>query len=65
MLETLLLAAMVAAPVGSASLFLPTKHRDRKAGAWSVIRRFVLAVVGTVVLAAVVAGGLKLLGVSQ
>src|SRR5215472_12933797 len=65
MLETLLLAAIVAAPVGSASLFLPGRHRSARAGAWSAIRRFVLAVVGTAVLAAVVAGGLKLLGVSQ
>src|SRR5262252_2708313 len=65
MLETLLLAAIVAAPVGSASLFLPGRRRARKAGAWSAIRRFVLAVVGTVILAAIVAGGLKLLGVSQ
>src|SRR5215467_13785233 len=65
MLETLLLAAIVAAPVGSASLFLPGRRRARKPGAWSAIRRFVLAVLGTVILAAVVAGGLKLLGVSQ
>ncbi|HXZ73752.1 MAG TPA: hypothetical protein VEH31_23170, partial [Streptosporangiaceae bacterium] len=65
MLETLLLAAIVAAPAGSASLFLPGRRRARKPGAWSAIRRFVLAVAGTVVLAAVVAGGLKLLGVSQ
>src|SRR5499427_7913467 len=65
MLETLLLAAIIAAPVGSASLFLPGRRRPRKAGAWSAIRRFVLAVVGTVILAAAVAGGLKLLGVSQ
>jgi hypothetical protein len=65
MLETLLLAAIVAAPVGSASLFLPGRRRTRKAGAWSAIRRLVLAVVGTVILAAVVAGALKLLGVSQ
>src|SRR2546430_17449572 len=62
MLETLLLAAIVAAPVGSASLFLPGRRRSGKAGAWSAIRRLVLAVVGTVILAAVVAGGLKLLG---
>src|SRR6266496_2947617 len=65
MLETLLLAAIVAAPAGSASLFLPGRRRASKAGAWSAIRRLVLAVVGTVILAAVVAGGLKLLGVSQ
>ena len=65
MLETLLLAAIVPAPVGSALLFLPERRRPGKAGAWSAIRRFVLAVVGTIILAAVVAGGLKLLGVSQ
>ena len=65
MLETLLLAALVAAPVGSASLFLSAGRHSRAAGAWSVTRRFVLAVVGTVVLAAIVAGCLKLLGVSQ
>src|SRR5205823_2071655 len=65
MLETLLLAAIVAAPVGSASLFLPARHRSRGTGTWPAIRRFVLAVVGTVVLAAVVAGGLDLLGVSR
>src|SRR6516225_6389825 len=65
MLETLLLAALVAAPVGSASLFLSAGRHSRAAGAWSVTRRFVLAVMGTVVLAAIVAGCLKLLGVSQ
>ena len=42
MLETLLLAALVAAPVGSASLFLPSGRRTRAAGAWSTTRRFVL-----------------------
>src|SRR2546430_8488117 len=65
MLETLLLAAIVAAPVGSALLFLPGGRRSGKAGAWSAIRRLVLAVGGTVILAAVGAGGLKLLGGSQ
>src|SRR6266487_4487468 len=65
MLETLLLAAIVAAPVGSASLFLPARRRTRATGTWSAIRRFVLAVVGTVLLIAVVAGGLRLLGVSR
>src|SRR2546430_15190193 len=61
MLETLLLAAIVAAPVGSASLFLPARRRTRATGTWSAIRRFVLAVVGTVLLIAVVAGGLRVL----
>ncbi|HEX7268531.1 MAG TPA: glycosyltransferase, partial [Streptosporangiaceae bacterium] len=65
MLETLLLAALVAAPVGSASLFLPARRRTRATGTWSAVRRFVLAVIGTVLLIAVVAGGLRLLGVSR
>jgi len=65
MLETLLLAAIVAAPVGSATLFLPARQRAGAGGAWSAVRRIVLAVVGTVVLAALVAGALKLLGVSR
>src|SRR5262249_55953559 len=65
MLETLLLAAIVAAPVGSASLFLPGRQRARKAGAWSAIRRFVLAVGGTVIPAGGVAGGLNRAGASQ
>src|SRR4029077_3587791 len=57
MLETLLLAAIVAAPVGSASLFLPGRRRTRKAGAWSAIRRLVLAGGGNGILAPGVGGG--------
>jgi hypothetical protein len=62
MLETLLLAAIFAARRARPRCSLPGHRRARKPGAWSAIRRLVLAVVGTVVLAAVVAGGLKLLG---
>jgi hypothetical protein len=65
MLAALLLAGLVAAPLGSASLFMPAKRRLRAAGAWPAIRRFTLAVVGTAVLAAAVAGVLKLAHVSQ
>ena len=57
MLAALLLAGIVAAPLGSAMLFLPAKRRTRAAGKWPAIRRFVLAVVGTAVLAVAVAGG--------
>ncbi len=65
MLQTLLLAAIVAAPLGSAALFLPARQHARTTGAWPAYRRFLLAVVGTIVLAAAVALVLRLLKVSQ
>src|SRR5262245_34222645 len=65
MLAALLLAGMVAAPLGSVLLFMPTRQRLRGAGTWPAIRRVVLAIAGTVVLAAAVAGVLKLLSVSE
>ena len=65
MLQALLLAGIVAAPLGSAALFLPARRHARRAGIWSATRRFVFAVIGTVVLAAAVAVILKLLGASQ
>jgi hypothetical protein len=54
MLQALLLAALVAAPLGSASLFVPARFIDRGVGAWSAARRFVFAVTGTVLLAVAV-----------
>ena len=65
MLVTLLLAGIVAAPLGSASMFVPTTRRLRGAGVWPSTRRLVLALAGTVVLAAIVAGVLRLLKVSE
>jgi len=65
MLAALLLAGIVAAPLGSVLLFLPAKRRIRAAGAWPAIRRVVLSVVGTALLAAAVAGVLKLLRASS
>jgi glycosyltransferase involved in cell wall biosynthesis len=65
MLAALLLAGIVAAPLGSAALFLPAKRRWRRtAGLWPATRRLTLAVIGTAVLAAAVAGALKLIGAS-
>jgi cellulose synthase/poly-beta-1,6-N-acetylglucosamine synthase-like glycosyltransferase len=61
MLAALLLAGMIAAPLGSIALLLPVRTPDGRAGAWSATRRFVLAVVGTVVLVALVGVVLKLL----
>src|SRR5262249_36249203 len=66
MLAALLLAGMIAAPLGSIALLLPVRAPDRPAGGWSATRRFVLAILGTVVLAALVAVVLKfLLGVNR
>jgi len=65
MLAALLLAGILAAPVGTALLFLPTRPRASRSGAWPEIRRLALAVAGTLLLAAVVAAALFLLGVSR
>ncbi len=65
MVQTLLLAAIVAAPLGSAALFLPGGRRDRVPGAWRFVERLVLAVLGTALLAALVAGVLLLLRISR
>jgi len=62
-LAVLLLAGVVAAPVSSAALFVPVRHRGRAAGRWPALRRFLLALLGTAVLAALVAGVLRLSGV--
>src|SRR6266567_2195046 len=65
MLQAMLLAGIVAAPLGSVALFLPARRHARRAGLWPAIRRFILDVIGTVVLAAAVAVALRLLGASQ
>ena len=66
MLQAILLAGIIAAPLGSAALFLPARRRHaRDASTRSAIRRFVLAVIGTVVLAAAVAAVLRLLHASE
>ncbi len=65
MLAALLLAGIVAAPLGSALLFLPVRRYAHGAGTWPTIRRFTFAVAGTAVLAAAVAGVLELLHVSE
>jgi cellulose synthase/poly-beta-1,6-N-acetylglucosamine synthase-like glycosyltransferase len=64
-LQALLLAALVAAPLGSAALFVPVRLVDRGTGAWPAVRRFVLAVIATAVLAAAAGGVLRLLGATE
>jgi glycosyl transferase family 2 len=65
MLAAFLLAGIIAAPLGSIALLLPIRNRVGKPGALSATRRLVLAVIGTAVLAALVAVALKLIGVSE
>lgn len=65
MVETLLLAGIGAAPLGSAGLFVPIRRRTRAAGIWPTTRRTVLALAGTCLLAAAVAIALRLLGVTR
>jgi hypothetical protein len=65
MLQALLLAALVAAPLGSAALFVPARAADRGVGVWQAVRRLAFALTGTVILAAAVAGVLRLLGATE
>jgi cellulose synthase/poly-beta-1,6-N-acetylglucosamine synthase-like glycosyltransferase len=65
MLEALVIAGIVAAPLGSAALFLPARRHAQVTGTWPVTRRFTLALAGTVVLAVAAAGVLKLVGATQ
>src|SRR5215831_6601547 len=65
MLASLLLAGVFAAPLSSAALFARVRRPRRVAGPWPAARRLLLALLGTAVLAAVIAGVLWLLGVSR
>ena len=65
MLAALLLAGIIAAPLGSIALLLPVGEHRRPAGSWPNTRRRTMAVLGTIVLAALVAGVLKLLHVTE
>jgi hypothetical protein len=65
MLAALLLAGIVAAPLGSAGLFAPARRPRRTAGTWPSARRLLLAVAGTAVLAVAVAVVLRLIGATE
>jgi len=65
MLAAMLLAGIVAAPLGSAGLFVRASRPARAAGTWPAIRRLALALAGTGVLAAAVAGVLRLLHATE
>src|SRR5258708_24397640 len=65
-LGSLLLAARVAAPIGSVILFVGARPRTRsQSGLWPASRRFILALVGTAMLALVAGAAVRLIGVSE
>jgi len=64
-LAALVLAGIIAAPLGTAGLLVQAHRGARTSGTWPAIRRFSFAIGGTVVLAAIVVGVLRLLGDSQ
>jgi cellulose synthase/poly-beta-1,6-N-acetylglucosamine synthase-like glycosyltransferase len=64
-LAALVLAGLIAAPIGTAGLLVQSRRRAATAGAWPAVRRFTLAIGGTVVLAAIVGASLRLLGDSE
>jgi hypothetical protein len=61
-LAALVLAGVISAPIGTLGLLTRARRRTRTAGAWPAARRLFLAVGGTIVLAGVVVGALRLLG---
>ncbi len=65
MLAALLLAGIVAAPLGSAGLFAGARQHAHVEGAWPATRRLVLALMGTAVLAAAAAAVLLLLHATE
>ena len=65
MLAALVLAGIVAAPIGTAALLVRARRPARTSGAWPTLRRLAFAIGGTAALAAIVIGALRLLGDSE
>ena len=65
MLAALLLAGIVAAPLGTAALFAGPRPRAGGTGAWGVTWRVLLDLLGTVLVAAAAAGVLRLLHATE
>jgi cellulose synthase/poly-beta-1,6-N-acetylglucosamine synthase-like glycosyltransferase len=64
-LAALVLAGILAAPVGTAALLVRAGHPSRTTGTWPATRRFAFAIVGTLILAAAVGAAMRLLGVTE
>jgi hypothetical protein len=60
-LAALVLAGILAAPLGTAALLIGSDHPSRTTGAWPATRRLVLAITGTALVAAV----MRLMGVTE
>src|ERR1700734_3106017 len=65
MLAALVLAGIIAAPIGTIALLIHSARPARSTGAWPTTRRFASAIIGTVVIGALVAVAMRLLGVSE
>src|SRR5580693_5268013 len=65
MLAALVLAGIIAAPIGTIALLVHAARPARSTGAWPSTRRFLSAIIGTVVIGALVAVAMRLLGVSE
>jgi hypothetical protein len=65
MLAALLLAGIVAAPLGTAALFAGPQPRAGATGAWAATRRVLVDLLGTVLVAAAAAGVLRLLHATE
>ncbi len=65
MLAALLLAGIVAAPLGSAGLLTPGRRPRRTTGPWASARRLTGALAGTAVLAVAAAVALRLIHASE
>jgi len=65
MFAALVLAGIIAAPLGTAALLVQASHRFAATGTWPAIRRFAFAIGGTAVLAGIVIAVLRLLKVTE
>ena len=65
MFAALVLAGIVAAPIGTICLLIQPSRRRRVTGAWPSARRLLFAVAGTVVLAALAGLLVRLFGASE
>jgi hypothetical protein len=64
-LASLVLAGIIAAPVGTVGLLVSGRGPARITGPWASFRRLATAVCGTLLLGAIVVGALRLLGVTE
>jgi hypothetical protein len=65
MFAALVLAGIIAAPLGTAALLVQARHRFAATGTGPAIRRFAFAIGGTAVLAVIVIAVLRLLRVTE